>query len=422
MTIEAAAQSGFYVPEPRQLSQEPYEVCVYRTRTGQVVKWIPFEGLPRWDSGVNIIGSWQVRTTLDPRLLPKQELSQVIDPWYWSWAIVQGAHIHQAGPVVSEDFDDDGSNSTTINGVGLWGLYMKKRVLAKGTRPIFAMMETADCDVAFGTGTVSEKGIPIPVANRNVSLHTIMKRLFENENSKPGGALPIVLPADIAGASVRQYMANEFAYTGQRQYELTQVNNGPELELVPEFANAERSQIQHRVAIGNPRLGQLGYPHSWSYRKALTRLGFISTGESMRNVHYERGTGFERNVVYSYAENRSEVIDGYQTTPLLEDVGQHNDESSHSTLLSYATASIARNLSVERELSVEVTMEGDAGGNELAPSPRFSSVSNGDTGVLNVRGHPRLPDGRYFIRILRKSGGSSFKRGTLSVELLGVQP
>lgn len=422
MTMESAAQASFYVPQPRQLSQEPYEVCVYRTRTGRVVQWLPVVGLPRWESGLNITGSWQVQVSLDPSLLSKMELSQLIEPWQWSWAIVQGSHIHQAGPVVTEDFSDDGGNYTTVSGVGLWGLYMKKRVLAKGNRTFYARMDNTDADLAFGPGTVSEKGIPIPVSNRNLSLHTIMKRLFENEQLKPGGALPITLPGDIAGARERQYMANEFAYTGQRQYELTQVIEGPELELVPEFANVERSSVRHRVSIGNPRLGQLGYPHTWTYRRALARLGFIASGEEMHHAHWERGSGFERNVVYDYAGNLTGVTDGYQLIPLLEDVGQHNDEASSAVLAGYADAAVAQSVTVQRELSVEVTLEGDAGDHDLPPSPRFSAVSNGDTGILNVRDHPRLPDGRYFVRILRKSQGSSYKQGTFHVDLLGVQP
>jgi hypothetical protein len=421
---ELFALSGAIPPQPRVTRNTPYEVCVYRTRTGEVVKWLPIVGVPRWERGLNIVGSWSVRVSLDQSLLTKDELSRLIEPWHWSWAIVQGRSIHQAGPVLSEDFADDGSQHTTISGVGLWALYKEKRVLYNKDVYVIPVLQGIDADVAFGPGTTSDKGGPIPLANRDLSLHTIVKRLLENEQGKGGGAVPLVLPDDVPGDSARTFLGAELATTGNRIYEITQVRNGPEVEFVPQFTDTERTGIEHQVYIGNPRLGQLGYEHSWTYGKALTKLGFISDGSRMVNRRWDRGSGFERNVQTGFFEDDDGVTAGipvsWQTMPLLETVGQeHTDNGNPVELIDYARADVERGLSSELNLAAEVTLEGDSGDGSDPPSPTFDSVSPGDTASFHVYGHPRLRDGRYQVRILRMSASSSYKRGVLTVEVLG---
>jgi hypothetical protein len=411
-------------PRPLVNTNVPYELCVYRTRTGEVVKWVEIEGTPRWEAGINVIGSWSVQVDLHSPNLSKPELNAVLDSWYWSWAVVQGQVIHQAGPVIGEDFDD-GNDYTTINGVGLWGLYKDKRLLINAGRASTSVITGIDADVAFGTTATSDKGGPIPAANQNVSLYTIAKRLLENEQSKSGGALPIVLPDagwEVAGTAIRTYPGIEMGSTGQKQFDLTQVLGGPEIQYVPEFTSLSRSAIQHRVQIGKPRLGQLGYAHAWTYRQACLKLGFISDGGNMTDRDWDKGAGFERNVKTGFAENMQDVTAGsFQARPLLETAGQlHTSSENQTELDGYAAADVANGRTQLRDLKVEVSMNGDTGDGSSSPSPSFAAVNCGDTGVIFVSKHPRLPDGAYYVRVLRKGPGSSFKTGSLIVQTLGV--
>lgn len=409
-------------PQNKTITSTPYEVFVYRLRTGEVVRKMPFTGTPGWESGINITGSWSVNVALFDESLTKDELNQVMDPWYWGWAIVRGYSIVQAGPVVSEDFND-GDDITTVTGAGLWALYKEKRILANASRGFTGAVEGTDADVAFGPGTMSDKGSPIPPENRNLSLHTILKRLLENEQAKGGGSVPLVLPADIAGDATRTYLGPELAMTGARMYEITQVNGGPEFELMPEFTDTTRHFIRHVARIGNPRLGQLGYPWAWRYRSALTALGFISDGSRMTNRHFERGGGFDRNVLVGFYQDMEGVTEGtFQTEPLLEAVGSsHTNNNSLDELNQYAVSEVENGLKPELNFNAEVSIEGDTGDGELPPSPVIDLVENGDTGVFQVLDHPRLPDGNYYIRVLRKKSASKRDRVSLITEVLGMQ-
>jgi hypothetical protein len=281
-----------------------------------------------------------------------------------------------------------------------------------------------DADFAFGPGATSPRGAPIPADRRNLSLHTIAKRLLENEQAKSGGALPIALPAaDIAGNSEREYLASEVKYTGDRLFELTQVNNGPEIEFWPRFTTIERNSIQHLVDIGNPRIGRLDYPHSWTYRKALVTLGEEMDGSEMTSRRWDRGAGFDRNVKYGFAENMDGVTSGpFQQRPLLESVGQLHSDAEDATLLNgYASADLQSGQQPLLNLVAEVTLEGDAGDGDQPPSPTFDSVRNGDTGLFQVYQHPRLKDGLYHVRVIKMGNGATSKLGKLTVEVL-AQP
>lgn len=408
-------------PLKKTLTPVPYEVCVYSTRTGVVFDWLPIVDIPRWERGINIAGSWSVNVALDTRYITRDRLNKLTSPkWYWSFGICQGTRLFQAGPVVSEDFNDDGSNQTTFTGGGLWRLLTDKRVLVNASRPSVSGIAVIEADVAFGTGTTSDKGGPIPVANRNISLHTICKRLVENELAKSGGTLPISLPADIAGSAVRTFQGPEMASTGQRLFEATQVLDGPEIEFIPRFTSDDRTSIEHVMNIGNPRLGLLNYPHTWATGQAATKLGFISDGQVMTDRRWDRGAGFDRNVITGFAENMDGVTTGsYQTRPLLESVGTSHSNSDNVTELNgYAAADLFDGRTADLQLSVEVSMAGDTGTGDAPPSPRFVDVSPGDTAKLRVRNHRRLPDSVYEIRILRMGPGSTVGFGQLVVEVL----
>lgn len=405
----------------KKLTPVPYEVCVYQTRTGQVFDWLPLTGTPRWERGINIAGSWSVSVALDSRFITKDRLNKLTDPkWYWSFAICQGTKIFQAGPLVSEDFNDDGGNQTTFTGGGLWRLLLDKRLLLNKDRASTSVIKNNDADVSFGPGTTSDKGGAIPVANRNLSLHTVCKRVVENEIGKPGGTLPISLPDDIAGFTVRTFQGPELGSTGQRLFEATQVIDGPEIEFVPRFTSDDRTAIEHVMSIGNPRLGRLDYPHGWTTGKALNKLGFISDGQKMTDRDWDRGAGFDRNLITGFAENMADVTTGsYQTRPLLESVGTSHSNSDNTTELNgYAAADVQDGRTADLQLRVEVSMLGDTGTGDLPPSPRFIDVSPGDTGRLRVRDHRRLPDGLYEVRILRMGPGTSLSYGALTVDVL----
>lgn len=413
-------------PQPKLISTTPYEVCVYRTRTGDVVGWIPCAAIPTWERGLNIAGSWTAFPSLDDRYLTKADLNGWIEEWDWSWAVVQGQHIWQAGPVKGETYPDDGANSTTIAGVGLLAMLQEKRALLNPSRAAVDVITGIDADVAFGITAVSEKGAPIPAGNQNLALQTIIKRLFEGLLAEPGGDLPIDLPTEeYAGTAIRGYPGYELGSPGGRAVDITQVSGGPEMELVPFFTTTDRLVVRHRLHVGKPenngRLGQLGYAHMWDSNQALLKVGFERNGEQRTNRHWEKGEGSDRTAVVKFAQDLTGVTTGPTVgqRPLLETVGSgHINASETATLQGYADAAVLNGQHSRLTLTVEVRPDGDDGQGGGSRSPVLTAVSPGDTAILKLKNHRRLPDGPYEVRILRMRGTSDLTRAGLDVQVL----
>lgn len=397
---------------------DPIEVRAFETRTGRVVARIPYTGVPSWSSGVNDPGDWRVSAKLGGDGIDKLTLDGITDPWRFSWAISQGSKIWQAGPVVTEDYED-GALTTTIGGGGLLKFLTDKRILVNPARATLAGVAAADADILFGpTGYVPTIGGTVPVANQNLSLHSIFRRILEIITTAAGGDLPIVLPDVIAGTSEREYPGYDLAGVGQRLIELSQVINGPEFEFAPEFVDPQTKQaIRWRVRIGNPNLGNLSFPHYWDQGKALIGTGFMKDGGFRVTRDFERGNGMNRDLVTGFADapltsNPSDI--------LLENVGSgHTSAGDVDVLNGWAQATVA-NGSTEAPIFVHrVRVPGDDGSGNKTRSPSLTEVSNGDNGLFVLKNHPRIPDGTYACRIIRIANGSIEQTAQLTTQLLG---
>lgn len=403
-------------PQPRS-AFDPVEVRVFETRTGRVVASVPYLGIARWSCGLVLAGEWGVSVKLGRDGMAKELLEGFTDPWRFSIAVSQGSRIWQAGPAVAEDYND-GDNHTSLSGGGLLKLFTDKRLLVNPARASLSNVTTADADVAFGPGATNEIGSTIPVANRNLSLHTIFKRILEIVTSAPGGDLPLALPADIAGTAERTYPGYDLAGVGQRLLELAQVENGPEFELAPEFVDPQTKQfIRWRARIGNPTLGNLGFVYAWDQGKALIGTGFSKDGGWRVTRDWERGNGMNRDLVLGFADA---PLGANASDLLLENAGgSHTSASDAAVLNSWAAAAVAAG-SAELPIMVHrVRVPGDDGSGRKTRSPNLTEVQPGDNGVFNVRRHPRLIDGAYYCRIIRIDPGPVEQTALLTTQLLG---
>lgn len=404
-------------PQPRAMF-DPVQVRVFETRTGRVVALVPYVGAPRWSCGLLAAGEWSTTVKLGADGMAKELLEGLTDPWRFSVAVSQGSRIWQAGPLVSEDYRD-GDDTTTIGGGGLFKLLTDKRVLVNSGRASLAGVTSADADVAFGPGATNDIGSIIPAANRNLSLHTIFKRVLENVTAAPGGDLPLVLPADIAGTAERTYPGYDLASVGQRLMELAQVTDGPEFEFAPEFVDPTTKQaVRWRVRIGNPRLGNLAFPYTWDQEKALISTGFSKDGGWRVTRDFERGNGMNRDLVLGFADT---TLTANPSDILLENVGsEHTSASDTGVLNSWAAAAIAAGQADLPIMTHRVRVPGDNGHGRKTRSPNLTEVQVGDNAVFSISdAHPRLPGGQYACRIIRMENGQVEQTAMLTTQLLG---
>jgi hypothetical protein len=413
----AAALDAGVAARPRARF-DPIEVRAFETRTGRVVARVPYVGTPTWSFGVNDPGEWRVQAKLGGDGIDKVTLDGITDPWRFSWAISQGSRIWQAGPVVTEDYND-GDNTTTVGGGGLLKLLTDKRILINPARASLSGVTAQDADILFGpTGYVPTIGGTIPAANQNLSLHSIFRRILEILVTAAGGDLPLVLPDVIAGTSAREYPGYELAGAGQRLLELSQVISGPEFEFAPEFADPQTKQsIRWRARIGNPNLGNLDFPHFWDQDKALLGTGFTKDGGVRTTRDFERGNGMNRDLVTGFADapltaNPSDI--------LLETVGSgHTSAGDTAVLNGWAQAAVANGASDAPIFTHRVRVPGDDGNGNKTRSPSLTEVAAGDNGMFVLKNHPRIQDGTYACRIIRGTNGNVDQTALLTTQLLG---
>lgn len=377
----------------------PWRVFVAETVTGRIVEDVPFVGNPQWTYGLNVAGSLQITVPVGP--LEKSDLRSLLDYWRLSWGIAYGSHILQCGPVVTHQYDDvDGPPVIQVGAAGIWALFSSKRVLAN---PAWA--ETNLAEAAADTNLTG------------LSLHTIAKRLVQNDMTRNGN-LPIVLPADIAGVQEREYPGYDLAYVGERLANLTQVIDGPEVEFRPRYTSPARTHVEWELRIGNPRLGNLGLPHSYDYMiGALTHLGEDGDGSQQQFRTWARGNGMERGLLLGHYADLSLVTAGW---PMLEHVdGDHTSATETVTLDGWAQADVQTYMRPIRTWSARIRLDGTNGRGEVTGSPTIAELETGDTGLFNVRNHRWFDDGTYGQRIL--AIGSGGDQTTALLTLQGVQ-
>jgi hypothetical protein len=366
----------------------PRRAFVVDTVTGRIVGDIPYSGVPRPTSGINLLGDLQVTVPIGTNSIDKDSLRSYLDPWRFSLGVSWGSHIFQAGPVVTYEYQDGpGGPAVQAQCAGIWGLFTTKRVLANP-----AWLGTDITDVAADT-TLGP-----------LSLHTIAKRLIQNDMARLGD-LPIVLPADIAGTETRVFPGFDLAYVGERLGKLTQGLDAPEIEFRPRFTDNTHMAVEWVMRIGNPHLGNLGRPHSFDYGQSLTQLGEQVDGSRQQFRSFVRGNGMERGLLTGVAEDTSLTDVGW---PMLESVdGSHTSTIELAELSSWAQANVLTYCRPTKLWSAEVRIDGTNGRNQLTGSPTVDLIASGDTARFGVRGHEWIPDGQYDQRIIAIQPGQS---------------
>jgi hypothetical protein len=302
--------------------------------------------------------------------------------------------------------------------VGIWDLLTRKRLLVTGDVN-GTSIKTSSADVVFGPGPTSPKGTPIPLANRNLSLHTIAKRLVEISIARTNAALPIVLPADIAGDAEREYPGYDLAYVGERLQQLTQVEDGCEVEFRPEFVDDTHAAVQWEMRIGAPavsgRLGNLTAPHLWEYRNALTRVDQVRDGSQQTFSRFERGAGTERDLLIGYSTDSSFAA----TWPLLEDAGSsHSSATEQDTLDSWASGTVATNSRPLTTWTGIVRVNGDNGLGKDTDSPPLYEFAVGDTATSKCPATAGSGTAGTQVRILSVANDSR-DTAKLSLQVIG---
>lgn len=382
-------------PPPPPVPELPWRLFVAETATGKIVRDLPFVGAPQWSYGLNMAGALAPKIPIGA--ISKDDLRAVLDYWRLSIGLSWGDHIWQCGPVVTYRYSDvDGPPVLDVGCAGIWSLFTQKRVIANPAWTGVSLAEE-DADVAL----------------TNLSLHTIAKRLVQNDLTRNGN-IPIVLPADITGTQERNFPGYDLAYVGERLSNLTQVIDGPEVEFRPEYTDSSRTYVQWRMRTGNPRLGNLGLPHTWDYGRALSHVDEDGDGSQQQFTSWVRGNGMERGLLIGHHADESLTDLGW---PMLESVdGSHSSAIEQATLDGWAQANVETYRNGMNTWAARVRIDGTDGRGRHTGSPALDIVSAGDNATFSLRDHRWIPNGVYGQRILSISSGGDLVTAQLALQ------
>lgn len=248
----------------------------------------------------------------------------------------------------------------------------------------------------ISTTTISYSGL---------SLGTIAKRLVQNCQNKPGGALPISYPVpDQVGPNddthTRNYQGFNLTNIGidHLLQDLTNVRLGPDIMFRPRMLDASRFTLDMWTGSENqPRIPQSRVLvwDTTSQEGDVTGLEIVSTGSYMTNRVYYAGSGTDQGTKTTMVQDLSDIPSGF---PLLETAYSDGSTDNVTVLNSLAQSKLDVNKGVLREITFTVRADG---------VNRIGTFWPGDLVKIYTKGWVTLSDGEHDCRLLTMTGDSS---------------
>lgn len=357
-----------------------WRAVIYSTITGEIKADMPVAQAPTFACAINDAGSGSVTIPIGGNGVTREQVAQYSRPWEYSAAIVFDNKIIQAGPFISEQYND-GDEYTTGSFVGLRNIFNKRVLLP-------ASWGSAAPNVAAADTTYV-----------NMSLRDMVRTIIQTNISRNGYSLPINFQAaDGSGVNTRTYYGYELNLIEDELNNLSSDVNGPEIVFQPRFTKNE-SYVTHDLIVGSPHVGNLGYNWVWDYgsRGALKTINYARDGSGMATVAYAKGSGD----TYSTLIGVSAPTIADQLMPPIEIVnGDHTSVTDQPTINGYAAGITTTNQTPLVTLQANIRPSAlDVRGNQTG-SPKLGDFALGDNAVFSVQNHRRILDGNYNVRII----------------------
>jgi hypothetical protein len=357
-----------------------WELLIADTRTGAVVRELPVapNTVPAWSRGVNARGRLIADIPVYTDMIGRAELREMLsagDRYSLAWCA--GSWVAQAGPIRTitprraERLVD---STVTVDCGGIWTLIDSRPVAPAGTTSWTA--EAADTTLG------------------PLSWRTIVKRLLEQMETWTDAGLPLVYEADVAGGSTITYRGYDLGMVGERIYEITQRQDGCDLEFRPRLSS-DRTTLEWVVVTGDPYLGQSGSPHVWVSGADLDSVAPTIDYVAAATDWLVPGQGVERGRIIG--AGRTTALTAAGAPRKWRVAAQHGSVTELATLNDYATAYAEMyGAPVENWTAVVSTWGG---------GPVLSTFDPGDDALFMISGEPWIPDGDYRRRIIDIGNG-----------------
>ena len=350
--------------------------------TGRRILDVPFVSAD-WSVELNAPGA--VKCTVDLRDPDVQSLDMrnAATPGKSFLAAVVDGVVVEAGPIWARSYDR-ATGELTLNARGLWSYFDHRTLLPDlGVQPVV--------DPVTGESAAYANS-----AWSGLSLGTIGKRIVEQSMTWPGGDLPIVFEADKAGANERNYVGAELPVIGQMLQNLTEVDDGPDIEFRPRWST-DRLGVEWLYRSGDPRIASSSVMllDTTVPSSPVKDLTVDDSAARMGSLGWCSGG---RSADVSLVERSLDPLLLDAGFPLMERVdSSRSSVKEQATLLAYAVELARTGRKSLAQWSVAVHTGGDG-------EPLVTDFSVGDFVDIKLGGDLFIPDDVYRRRIVNISG------------------
>lgn len=350
-----------------------FTVHVVNTRTGEIVlPDIPVIGTPQFLRQINDDGNITIEIPAgDTGCPPVEVLRQLVSAWRFSIAVCVGATILAYGPIITSKFDH-ASGNLTVGAGSMWAHFARRLMINESAvigSPL-SMDPSQDVNLGFRSLGSIARDMVYFAGQRGVEY-----------------LLPIDFGTFVSGTHERNYPVYDLAPVGQRLKDITQVEDGPDIDWDPYFYTS--TNIRTQLRFGDPSLTQVGLDLIWDDSSSVTYINVDSDSSNLTTDVYTRGNQTERAMEVAHARDWTLVNAGFPVLEMID--SSHQSVTEFPTIQSHADEWIRFHSTPVEVWEAEVVMD---------MAPVVGTYKPGDSAQFNVQRHPWIPPGSYRQRLL----------------------
>lgn len=386
-------------------------VIVGDFRTGRKWKDLPVLDAT-WERRRNTAETITAKVTLRDRDVRALGLRNAAAPGKAFLAVLEGDTFMGAGPIWRKTWLDD-EGTLSLRAAGMWS-WADHRSILPATALTAETSSFLVADPADATKTMPNPALRTALSN--LSYGSIVKRWLAQAMSWPGGAVPLVLPADEPGTRRREAIeGTDFKNLGDAISDITEVENGPDVLFQPRWTE-DRLGIEWVLQTGTETQPQIRSAslHRWDLglaESSMSGLTVIEDASNVASVAWVTGGRTADTALVQRAVSPRLTDAGY---PLLERVdSSHTSVSEPPTLAMYAAEIVRVNDRPGEQWSFKV---------KKGMAPRIGEYNIGDRVQLHVRNNLYIPDsppGGYVREISGLSGNLGADVTVTTAEVFG---
>lgn len=360
-----------------------WRVLIVKTLDGQIVADAIPRDQPSFTRKICDKGSFTVNFLIGQRANSAIDFREYSKVGKYCWVILCDDFPVQGGPAWTYQYTEN-TRTLSLSGTGLQGI-LDKRILINWEGHSY--LTHPSNDIAWDGEFKWE----------------MQRRLALYGTAETNYGLPIIAPQSWpnqgpGNATKGTYYGYDLATVWQRMTELHETINGPEFDFIPQFTNGNNN-IQWRMLVGEPILGNQTPNDVWDYGGALSRIDVdVNGGASPLARVWVKGEGTERSLLTGFAEDQSLYALGFPPIDAVD--SEHTSVKIQNTLEEYADKNLEKFRYPIEKWNCSVRIDGKEAKSNRTVSPKISEIELGASPQFFVSGHPWITDGGYRKRIL----------------------